>query len=342
MSLFRDNGVVLRTYRLGEADRIVVFLTEHHGKVRAVAKGVRRTASKFGGRLEPLSHVALLLWQGRSDLDIVNQAEVIDHFRGDSRGPRPGGQGALARSRSPTSSPRSATPTRGSTRCSSARCGRWPTRPATHDWSRPAFFMKALVLEGAGPLLDGCASCGEPADAVDLGRLRLLEGGALCRQCRRGRPVSPEALDVLRRILGGSLGAVLAEPPPPCADEVTALATEAMEAHLDRRLRASVRATAPTCSRADAAGRDAVRRLRPRAVLPAPVRLLRLRHLHRPRPPDGSLRRRAASRRSSGRSTRASCRRRRVSSSAAGRRRGWRRTSSAGSSTRCLGLPAPR
>ena len=82
VSLFRDNGVVLRTYRLGEADRIVVFLTEHHGKVRAVAKGVRRTASKFGGRLEPLSHVRALAWQGRSDLDIVNQVEVIDHFRG--------------------------------------------------------------------------------------------------------------------------------------------------------------------------------------------------------------------------------------------------------------------
>ncbi len=81
MSLFRDRGVVLRTYRLGEADRIVVLLSEHHGKVRAVAKGVRRTGSKFGARLEPLSHVALLLWQGRGDLDVVNQAEVVDHFR---------------------------------------------------------------------------------------------------------------------------------------------------------------------------------------------------------------------------------------------------------------------
>ena len=64
MSLFRDKGVVLRTYRLGEADRIVVFLTERHGKVRAVAKGVRKTTSKFGARLEPLTHVDLLLWQG--------------------------------------------------------------------------------------------------------------------------------------------------------------------------------------------------------------------------------------------------------------------------------------
>ena len=81
MTQFRDRGVVLRTIRLGEADRIVTLMTEHHGKVRAVAKGVRRTTSKFGSRLEPLSHVALLGWQGRGDLDTINQVEVIDTFR---------------------------------------------------------------------------------------------------------------------------------------------------------------------------------------------------------------------------------------------------------------------
>ncbi len=88
VSLFRDKGVVLRTYRLGEADRIVVFLTERHGKVRAVAKGVRKTTSKFGARLEPLTHVDLLLWQGRSDLDIVNQVEVHRLLPCRARGPR--------------------------------------------------------------------------------------------------------------------------------------------------------------------------------------------------------------------------------------------------------------
>ena len=57
MSLYREHGIVLRTYKLGEADRIVVLMTQSHGKVRAVAKGVRKTTSKFGARLEPLSHV---------------------------------------------------------------------------------------------------------------------------------------------------------------------------------------------------------------------------------------------------------------------------------------------
>ncbi|MEY3925960.1 MAG: repair protein RecO, partial [Actinomycetota bacterium] len=57
MTNYRDNAIVLRTYKLGEADRIIVLLTEHHGKVRAVAKGVRKTTSKIGARLEPLNHV---------------------------------------------------------------------------------------------------------------------------------------------------------------------------------------------------------------------------------------------------------------------------------------------
>ncbi|MGA1034679.1 MAG: DNA repair protein RecO, partial [Ilumatobacteraceae bacterium] len=75
--LYRDRGVVLRTYKLRESDRIVVFMTEEHGKVRAVAKGVRRTTSKFGSRLEPMSHVEVLFRRGR-ELDIVSQAESVD------------------------------------------------------------------------------------------------------------------------------------------------------------------------------------------------------------------------------------------------------------------------
>ena len=60
MSLYREDGIVLRTFRLGEADRIVTLMTRGRGKVRAVAKGVRRTHSKFGARLEPLSHVTMM------------------------------------------------------------------------------------------------------------------------------------------------------------------------------------------------------------------------------------------------------------------------------------------
>jgi recombinational DNA repair protein (RecF pathway) len=73
---YRDDGVVLRTHKLGEADRIITVLTRQNGRVRAVAKGVRRTKSRFGGRLEPFTHVDLLIHPGRS-LDVIQQAEVI-------------------------------------------------------------------------------------------------------------------------------------------------------------------------------------------------------------------------------------------------------------------------
>jgi DNA repair protein RecO (recombination protein O) len=242
VSLFRDRGVVLRTYRLGEADRIIVFLTEHHGKVRAVAKGVRRTASKFGGRLEPLSHVELILWQGRGDLDIVNQAEVLDNFRTVREDLGRVAKGlSLLEVADQLAQERHADPRLYAMLVGALGVLADPERDPL--LVPPAFFLKALVLEGAGPVLDVCVSCGEPDGAVELVAFDLTEGGALCRRCRRGRPVSAAALDLLRRILGGSLASVLSGPPPPCAEEVAALATEAMEAHLDRRLR-SVRSVA--------------------------------------------------------------------------------------------------
>ena len=80
MSLYRDHGVVLRTWKLGEADRIVSIITRDNGKVRAVAKGVRKPSSRFGARLEPTCHVSLQLYRGRGELDTVTQVETIDRF----------------------------------------------------------------------------------------------------------------------------------------------------------------------------------------------------------------------------------------------------------------------
>jgi DNA repair protein RecO (recombination protein O) len=242
VSLFRDKGVVLRTYRLGEADKIIVFLTERHGKVRAVAKGVRKTTSKFGGRLEPLTNVDLLLWQGRSDLDIVNQVEVVHAFRPirEDLDRMPRGI-ALLEVSDQMAQERHPDP-----RLYSMLVGALTAladEEADPTLVAPSFFLKALVLEGAGPVLDECASCGEPDGAVELVAFDFVAGGTLCRAHRSGRHMSLAALVLLRRILGGDLAAVLAGPPPPAADEVAELATEAMEAHLDRRIR-SVRSTA--------------------------------------------------------------------------------------------------
>jgi DNA repair protein RecO (recombination protein O) len=81
VSLYRDEGVVLRTHKLGEADRIITLLTRRNGRVRAVAKGVRRTTSKFGARLEPFSRVDCQLYAGR-ELDIVTQAVSVEAYGG--------------------------------------------------------------------------------------------------------------------------------------------------------------------------------------------------------------------------------------------------------------------
>jgi DNA repair protein RecO (recombination protein O) len=78
---YRDEAVVLRTHKLGEADRIITLLTKHHGQVRAVAKGVRRTSSRFGARLEPFMVADLQLVSGKS-LDIVTQAVARGAYGG--------------------------------------------------------------------------------------------------------------------------------------------------------------------------------------------------------------------------------------------------------------------
>ena len=79
MPVYRDEAVVLRTHKLGEADRIVTMLSRQHGKIRAVARGVRRTSSKFGARLEPFMVVDVQLYEGRS-LDVITQAESLASY----------------------------------------------------------------------------------------------------------------------------------------------------------------------------------------------------------------------------------------------------------------------
>jgi DNA repair protein RecO (recombination protein O) len=232
--LYRDQGVVLRTYRLGEADRIVVLLTSGHGKVRAVAKGVRKTKSRFGSRLEPTSNVSLLMYEGR-DLDIVSQAESIDHFRPirDDLA-RVTDAMALLEAVDQIAQEREVnTPLYqmlvGALRALAAR--RAPLLV-------PAFFWKLLSLDGAGPLLEQCARCGLGADAVEFVAFDLAQGGVLCRTCRSGPSLSPEALTLVRAILGGGLAQALLVPPSASTAEVAALATRSLEIHLERRLKA--------------------------------------------------------------------------------------------------------
>ena len=232
----------MRTYKLGEADRIIVFITRNNGKVRAVAKGVRKTKSKFGSRLEPINHVSLQLYEGREPspssgqdrLDIVTQVDSVDHFRTIredlDRIARASAMleavDQMALDHGPN--PRLYQMLLGALRALAAHNGPLVV---------PGFFWKLLALEGFQPVVDRCATCGGTEPATTLVAFDLETGGALCLTCRRGRSISPEALVLMQQILGGQLGRALNEPPSAATHEVEHLATDALEHHLERRLR---------------------------------------------------------------------------------------------------------
>jgi DNA repair protein RecO (recombination protein O) len=232
MGLYRDEGIVLRTHKLGEADRIISVLTRHHGKVRAVAKGVRKTKSRFGSRLEPPTHLQLQLYEGRSELHIIDQAETVDHFRAiredldrlthaiamleaaDQLGlegePNPGLYQMFL----------------GALRALAGHSGPLVV---------PGFFFKVLALEGFRAVTDRCIEC-DRTD-VELVAFDLDSGGTRCVDHRVGTAITPEALMLIDDILGGRLSQALNEPASPATTEVELLARRSMEHHLERRLR---------------------------------------------------------------------------------------------------------
>jgi DNA repair protein RecO (recombination protein O) len=221
--------------KLGEADRIISFMTQGHGKVRAVAKGVRKSGSRFGARLEPTSHVAFQCYRGR-ELDVVTQVETIDANRALRESyacithavPMLEAVDQVAQERE--SAPAMYRMLVGALRTLSEH----PSPVVT-----PAFFWKLLSLEGFHPSLDACVRCGEPGpfSAIDLG-----EGGVLCTTCGRlgGRRIDPEALAFLARLVGGELNQAIADPPAPeHVHEIERLGVLALEYHSERRLRSA-------------------------------------------------------------------------------------------------------
>lgn len=201
MSLYRDEGVVLRTQKLGEADRIVTILAKRTGKVRAVAKGVRRTTSRFGARLEPFTHVDLQLHTGRT-LDVVTQAETI----------RPYGE-ALA-----IDYPRY---TAGTAMLETAdRLTQGEKEPALRQFLLlvgglrtladgehearlvlDAYFLRSLAVAGYAPALDACARCQAPTTRA----FAIVAGGVVCGACKPSGSVVPagETIGLMTALLRG-------------------------------------------------------------------------------------------------------------------------------------------
>jgi DNA repair protein RecO (recombination protein O) len=236
--VYRDSAVVLRVTKLGEADRIVTLLTRREGKVRAVAKGVRRTKSKFGGRLEPFSHVDLQLYAGRN-LDIVTQAVTLDPF---------GSVLAADYSRYTCATAIVETAERLTSEerepalrlyllvVSALRAlsetGRDPSLVLD------AFLLRAMALAGWAPALTECARCGSPGPHAAF---HVASGGLLCPECRGAGSVgaarpAPGSVALMAALAGGDWAA--AEVAGPAARrEASGLVAALLQWHLERALR---------------------------------------------------------------------------------------------------------
>lgn len=232
MSLYREHGIVLRTWRLGEADRIVSLLTEQHGKVRAVAKGARKARSRFAARLQPGRHLALQLFAGRGELDTVTQAETVDGFTAIASDlPRLGRAAVMLEAAELATLDREPDAELYRLLLGALRALEAADRPVVLT----GFLLKLLAHEGVQPALDRCVSCGSEDDLVayDVG-----SGGVRCRGCRAGVPLAEGCLGIMRAVLAGRLRAVLDTPPSPATEAAERVALAATERFLERRLRA--------------------------------------------------------------------------------------------------------
>jgi DNA repair protein RecO (recombination protein O) len=201
-------GVVLRSLRYGEADRILHLYTPQHGKVGAIAKGVRRARSRFGGRMEPFFRLNLVLHEGRSELLTVTAAETVEGYprlREDGGALDTAARACDAVSRLfDTSEPH---PGVYNLLCNElALLDSQPAR-AGHA-NQLAFRLKLLLAAGLAPQLAACASCGE---REHLSGFSGAAGGVVCPACEAGSfPLAQEA----HAFLVDAIGRPLAQTPP--------------------------------------------------------------------------------------------------------------------------------
>src|SRR5437773_9727077 len=182
---YTTEAIVLRSFRLGEADRVLHLYTAERGRVGAVAKGIRKTKSRFGGRLEPLSHVELMLHQGSGELQTVTGVQLIHHHqtaRDDYYRLSVGLVGAEAMLRLFTEQEQNERAFTALTRFLDVldELPQTAERPAL-DPLALAFQLKLLWLSGYLPHLTSCAECG--ADDATLVGYSPRSGGAVCRAC---------------------------------------------------------------------------------------------------------------------------------------------------------------
>jgi DNA repair protein RecO (recombination protein O) len=237
MATYRDQGIVLRTYKLGETDRILHLLTQGRGKVRAVAKGVRRPGSRFGGRLEPYGHVDLQLYEGRS-LDVVNQAELI------AAHPAIRADYALSACASVMVELADAVAQEGERDNALFLLLRAGLQALDAQPEAPAVFVDAFLLRLASTVgfhvfVDACAVCRAPGPHAFLS---VKAGGTLCSGCAPAgtRAVDAEVVEAVRLLAAPGEWASLprlARERPDAHRTAASYARAFIEHHLDRRLR---------------------------------------------------------------------------------------------------------
>ena len=235
MATYRDQAVVLRTQKLGEADRIITLFTKEHGRIKAVAKGVRRTKSKFGARLEPTSYVDLQLYAGKS-LDIVTEVTSIENF----------GESLSADYKNWT--------TANSILEAAERFTENEHEPAlqqfnlvvgalralahgTYDSSLilDAYLLRSLSVAGFAPSMTVCSRCDKPGPHKYFS---LVGGGSVCVDCKPSAAATPkpETLQLMADLLTGEWhGAVDSE--AKSRREASGLIAAYLQWHLERGLR---------------------------------------------------------------------------------------------------------
>ena len=232
----KTEAVVLRSMRYGEADRILHLYTPHRGRIGAIAKGVRRTRSRFGGRLEPFLRVRLVLYQGRGELLTVTGVETVSthgHLREHAQALDAAARACDAVARVfETDEPH---PGVFHLLCNElALLDSEPAR-ATHE-NALAFRLKLLVAAGLTPQLSACATCGERE------RLRgysAAAGGVVCASCEASAfAIDAEAHAFMVAALSSPLAQAPPAPPRALRQADRAIA-ETLEYHAHLRLKAA-------------------------------------------------------------------------------------------------------
>jgi DNA repair protein RecO (recombination protein O) len=200
----KTEAIVLRSIRFAEADCVLHLYTLEKGRVGAIAKGVRKTSSRFGGRLEPFSHVELLLHEGRGELQTVRGADLVrshDRSRADGYRLAVGHIGLEAMLRLFVEQERNPSAFHALTRFLDLLDDVEAVLPA-HPGVDPlvlSFQLKLLWLSGYLPHLTSCAGCGEDRPLVGFS---AQAGGGVCAECGQGAvALSPAGFEGIRGLL---------------------------------------------------------------------------------------------------------------------------------------------